>query len=220
MHLIPITETPSVHVVAAPPLSSRAEAEVLHWRREITANGSYDGPKLLALAASKEELVVYRATYSARLAHRALADKDGTSPFGLGSLGCWLLLRRPDGTILLAKRTDKMVISPGLWAGSVSCGVNPGETPDEAIRREMQEELSLSLSEISGLRPVAVCIGPDPVGCCVLFTGLLRDEAGLSPNPDEVSELCFAQADNLPTPTTPDLANLIAVCNRAENGRP
>lgn len=215
MRVIPVTKAPSIRVVAAPILPADAFAEALRCRAQIAeAGGLFDGPKLLVLAASGEEIVAYETTYAVRLAHHILADEDGISSLGLGSLGCWAMLVRLDGKMLIGKRTGHMLIEPGRWATSVTGGVSPGETPDEAIRREMKEEIGLASDEVPDLRPVAVCVGREPVGCSVLYRGTLPDGVILTPHESEIAELQFVLPDELPEGATTILPELIAVCRQ------
>lgn len=57
----------------------------------------------------------------------------------------WLYTKT--GEILLAQRSYKKAICPGMWDVSVAGHVDAGETIEAAVLRETQEELSLTLSE-------------------------------------------------------------------------
>ena len=48
------------------------------------------------------------------------------------------------GDILLQKRSMSKDVAPGKWDTSVGGHVNSGETPEEAVKREMEEELGIS----------------------------------------------------------------------------
>jgi putative (di)nucleoside polyphosphate hydrolase len=48
------------------------------------------------------------------------------------------IVRRGDGRILIGERSDL----PGAWQFPQG-GIHPAETPEEALRRELQEEISL-----------------------------------------------------------------------------
>jgi 8-oxo-dGTP diphosphatase len=56
-----------------------------------------------------------------------------------------ILLYDDEGRILLQQRTDDAPSLPGVWA-YFGGGIEPGETPEEAVRREAEEELNASLS--------------------------------------------------------------------------
>ncbi len=59
---------------------------------------------------------------------------------------CGLLIENSEGKILLQLRDDKPAIPyPDCW-GTFGGQVEPGETPDEAIRREILEELEYEVS--------------------------------------------------------------------------
>lgn len=56
---------------------------------------------------------------------------------------CGVILYSDDGRVLLQQRDDKPTIPyPGCWT-FFGGALEAGETPDEAIRRELLEELSL-----------------------------------------------------------------------------
>ncbi len=57
----------------------------------------------------------------------------------------------PDGALLLQKRSEDKDIQPGRWDTSVGGHVDYGETIEEALRREVAEELGLT-----GFEPVAL----------------------------------------------------------------
>lgn len=50
----------------------------------------------------------------------------------------------PDGKILLQLRSASKDIQPGRWDTAVGGHVDPGESIDEALRREVREELGLT----------------------------------------------------------------------------
>ena len=55
-----------------------------------------------------------------------------------------VLVRHPDGRILLQKRALTKQVQPGKWDMSVGGHVSSGETCEEAVLREMNEELGVS----------------------------------------------------------------------------
>lgn len=54
----------------------------------------------------------------------------------------WLI--NEDGDLLLARRSDNKTRDPGLWGPSVTGTMEPGETYDQTLAREVQEELGLA----------------------------------------------------------------------------
>lgn len=59
----------------------------------------------------------------------------------------------PDGALLLQKRSNDKDIQPGRWDTSVGGHVDFGETVDDALRREVSEELGLTDFEPKPLKP-------------------------------------------------------------------
>lgn len=55
-----------------------------------------------------------------------------------------VLVFNKEGKLLLQKRSRNKDVAPGKWDTSVGGHVNPGETLDEAIHREMKEELGIT----------------------------------------------------------------------------
>lgn len=50
---------------------------------------------------------------------------------------------RPDGRLILQKRSLSKNIQPGKWDTSIGGHVHAGESPDDALLRESEEELGL-----------------------------------------------------------------------------
>jgi isopentenyldiphosphate isomerase len=55
-----------------------------------------------------------------------------------------VLVFNKKGGLLLQKRSMNKDVAPGKWDTSVGGHVNPGETLDQAVQREMEEELGIS----------------------------------------------------------------------------
>ncbi len=55
-----------------------------------------------------------------------------------------VLVFNKEGELLLQKRSTNKDVAAGKWDTSVGGHVNPGETLDEAVRREMEEELGMA----------------------------------------------------------------------------
>ena len=104
------------------------------------------------------------------------------------------------GRMYLQKRAASKDIFPGRWDTSVGGHVAPGETPDQAIRREAREELGIDLDALSGIG------GPERLETYIycdetetefvtpfriVFSGSLR------PNAEEVEEGAFFELEEI-----------------------
>lgn len=58
-----------------------------------------------------------------------------------------VLVFNNEGALLLQKRSMRKDVAPGEWDTSVGGHVNPGETLDEAVKREVREELGITSCE-------------------------------------------------------------------------
>ena len=56
-----------------------------------------------------------------------------------------VLVFNREGALLLQKRSVHKDVAPGKWDTSVGGHVNAGEALDEAVRREMEEELGITV---------------------------------------------------------------------------
>ncbi|MFC1686953.1 NUDIX domain-containing protein [Patescibacteria group bacterium] len=62
-----------------------------------------------------------------------------------------IILRDKEGKILLQHRTDDARLFPGLW-GYFGGHIEEGESPEEAAKRETQEELGLDLQSVQFIK--------------------------------------------------------------------
>jgi len=76
---------------------------------------------------------------------------DAHSDPGLLHRVVHVLVFNGKGELLLQKRSGNKDTAPGLWDVSVGGHLVPGETPQEAARREMAEELGIQWAEITFL---------------------------------------------------------------------
>ncbi len=114
-------------------------------------------------------------------------------------VGSCVILEDAQGRILLQQRTDDR-----LWSFSAAGSMEPGETAEEAVRRELLEETGLTAR---ALELYGVFTGPQehhvyPNGDEVYnveFAYTCRDWSGvLRCQPGEVEELRFFHPDDLP----------------------
>jgi len=78
--------------------------------------------------------------------------------------------------------------------------VAPGETPDQAIRREAGEELEIDLSDpavAAGLRRLEPYIYGDEIETEHVVPYRLRYSGSLHPNPEEVEEGIFFELEEI-----------------------
>ncbi len=106
--------------------------------------------------------------------------------------GCAVVIANPHGEILLLRHS----YGPDAWS-LPGGGIGAGEAPEAAARREMQEELGLSLGALTLLGTAQEVISGSP-HTGFLFAAITADE----PRPDrrEVLEAHFFAPDALPEP--------------------
>jgi 8-oxo-dGTP pyrophosphatase MutT (NUDIX family) len=141
-----------------------------------------------------------RDAVTARL---AAFPREPLDPTGRRHAAVAAVLCTADGvpSFLLTRRAPRLRAHAGQWAlpgGSV----DPGETPEDAARRELEEELGLAVGADAVLgmlddyetrsgfviTPVVVWAGPDPV---------------LTPNPSEVARAYVVPLAELDRPDAP-----------------
>ena len=104
------------------------------------------------------------------------------------------------GRLYLQKRAADKDRFPGRWDTSVGGHVAPGETPEEAIRRETREELGIDLSdstEEAGLRRLDPYIYGDETETEYVVPYRLIYSGSPRPNPEEVEEGAFFELDEI-----------------------
>ena len=107
------------------------------------------------------------------------------------------------GRLYVQKRAAGKDRFPGLWDTSVGGHVAPGETPDQAIRREAREELGIELSDQPGpaglrrLERLEPYIYRDDVETEYVVPYRSTYSGTLQPNPDEVQEGAFFEVHDI-----------------------
>lgn len=96
-----------------------------------------------------------------------------------------------DGSVLLQKRAMTKDIQPGRWDTAVGGHVDPGESIEEALKRECREEIGL---DASGASMVCSYIFESPVERELVYVHVLKvDDNGLQCRfaADEIDEVKF-----------------------------
>jgi len=114
-----------------------------------------------------------------------LARRGDIHAQGLLHRAVHVLVFAPGGRLWLQRRGPDKDTYPGMWTSSASGHVDPGESYDQAARRELGEELGLEL-ELAYLGKVDAC--PATQG---EFSGVFRAETAQEPVPDpeEIAEM-------------------------------
>lgn len=140
-----------------------------------------------------------------------------------------VVIARPDGTVLLQRRSAAKYHFRGLWSNSCCSHPRPGEELDEAARRRVREELGVGLARVRVLRGFWYrAADPD--------SGLVEHEWDVVvlgnitsppvPDPAEISEVGWmplADAERLcrdaPEQVTPWLASVLSIASAALGSR-
>jgi isopentenyl-diphosphate delta-isomerase type 1 len=107
------------------------------------------------------------------------------------------------GRLYLQKRAADKDRYPGCWDTSVGGHVAPGESPDQAIRREAREELGIDLSDLietAGLHRferLEPYIYSDEIETEYVVPYRLVYIGSPQPNPEEVEEGAFFEVDEI-----------------------
>jgi len=105
-----------------------------------------------------------------------------------------LLVFNKDGALLLQKRSMNKDVAPGKWDTSVGGHVNAGETIDEAVRREMEEELGITSCELKFLYSY---IHSNPYETELVHTYSCIYEGAINFNKEEIDEVRFLGIDEI-----------------------
>ena len=101
-------------------------------------------------------------------------------------LAVHIIVERPDGRLLLQKRSTKKRIQPGRWDTSVGGHVNAREDVASAARRELEEELG-----ITGIEPERIYqyLWRSKVECEFVNTFLIRWSGPANYPKEEIEEV-------------------------------
>lgn len=112
---------------------------------------------------------------------------------GLRHRAAHIFLFRPDGRLLIHRRTDTKEEFPSVWTSSASGHVSSGETYAVSAVRELEEELGVR-AQLSFVLKVNAC--PDT---CNEFTELYTavSEDDISPDPEEIADVAWVTPEQL-----------------------
>jgi isopentenyldiphosphate isomerase len=99
-----------------------------------------------------------------------------------------VLIFNTEGKLLLQKRSLNKDVAPGKWDTSVGGHLNLGEDPLRAAKREMEEELGISLGE---QRFLYSYIHTNSYETELVYTYACLYEGKIFLNPDEIDEVKF-----------------------------
>lgn len=105
-----------------------------------------------------------------------------------------VLVFNKDGTLLLQKRSMNKDVAPGKWDTSVGGHVNAGETIEEAVSRETEEELGITSC---GLKFLYSYIHSNPYETELVYTYSCAYEGVIKFNQDEIDEVRFWHIDEI-----------------------
>ena len=90
----------------------------------------------------------------------------------------------PQGRLFLQKRAEAKDTFPGRWDTSVGGHVAPGESPEQALRREAREELGL---ELASFQPLPAYLCRSDWESEYVFPFRTVHEGELRPDPEEIA---------------------------------
>lgn len=99
-----------------------------------------------------------------------------------------VLVFNKKGELLLQKRSNNKDVAPGKWDTSVGGHVNPGEDSLEAARREMEEELGITMCEPEFLYSY-IHTNPYETEFVCAYSCLFEED--ITFNKDEIDEVRF-----------------------------
>lgn len=108
-----------------------------------------------------------------------------------------------NGQVLLLKRSADAQDAPGVWGFPGGGGIESGEAPEQAARRELQEETGLLYD--GPLRPLYVT--PDGFQC---FGAAVTTPLAPALNHEHTAAV-WTPFDELPSPLHPGMSELVSV---------
>jgi len=193
---LPIKQQISFQQVAAPKLSASQLAIVEKWQEEIHQDPElYNGKKIFCREVVGNKAMVYVGDYATRMALDEIQSAEQMS-IGIGIVWCGVLLINQDKELLLSKRSQQVRIEPGAWFLSSAGGIEPGEDPQQAAARELQEELGVQIK----VTYLGSLVGKPPYGLGMLYTASVAKDLEVILDPLELTEWGWFSRLQLPQP--------------------
>ncbi len=189
--------TPDTHLLP--------EAE-MEWLKRVDINPAlYDGWLIQVAGVHRNGyggVVIQGFKCSYRWYAAQAGDLDvGCRPLGVKGVACC------GDKVLFGKRAAWTAHAPSLWELAPSGGVEPGHSPDEAIRAELVEEVGVEV--VSPPRAECVMFDPAALSWEVVLTLSLTSEE-VNPNTSEYESLVWAHPTSPPGELTTIAGRVLA----------
>lgn len=107
------------------------------------------------------------------------------------AMSCWIV--DTDGSVLITRRALGKRTWPGVWTNSCCGHPRPDEPVESAVHRRVQEELGMTITEVTCVLPNFSYRAVDRSGVvenewCPVYTATPADRFALDPDPSEVAD--------------------------------
>jgi isopentenyl-diphosphate delta-isomerase len=104
--------------------------------------------------------------------------------------------------VLLTRRALTKRTWPGVWTNTCCGHPGPGESPEDAVRRRLPQELGVTVDALEPVLPDFSYTATDASGLvenevCPVFAGRLHPEAQIVPNSEEVMDWAWTPWEHL-----------------------
>jgi 8-oxo-dGTP pyrophosphatase MutT (NUDIX family) len=200
----PLSSYPKITLAPTPSFSREMEEIIEREHRRLDeAPHMFDGPQLMALSASLEEVIAYEGLYSH---YCAWQERPDLFP-GPGIIGVGVWISNSKGEWLWQRTSEKHSLG-STYGFSTFGGVTSPDYKANALK-EVEEELGLTLDDFISFEARGILVGGE-MGAYVVSQGLLKDEAKITTDPEEVSEVIWVRD---PTSTLEPIHPFIARVN-------
>ncbi|MCH2132140.1 MAG: NUDIX domain-containing protein [Phycisphaerales bacterium] len=209
--LVPVRTAPVVITEEDPWTPSGVDPKVIDaaWQAICEANPrAFDGQVLhvLDVQGTDEGTVTIRV---APCAYRYYAVQVNGLDCGARTLGAKALVYSED-RLLLGQRADWVMYYPGQWEFVPGGSVQPGQSPEETILEELQEETGCHAVE----SPESLAVTYDPQAYSWEVIHRIRLKANATPVGSlEYDQLNWFRSTDLPAGLSPIAQRMTALCN-------